>query len=136
MLQLSKFIELQRARLVLQKRLHSIILKHSSHYLIGGKFRHAHFYIVPFIRNHVVKFSISLLSLSMADTNDEVREVHSPSTVYELPNSLIDVCLIYGIDEKTSGSLRLLESAGEVDTVDVHVCLACIIRLVMNFQLQ
>ena len=35
--------------------------------------------------------------------------------VHKLPNGLIDVCLIYGVDEKTSGSLlRVLDSPGEV----------------------
>ena len=32
----------------------------------------------------------------------------------KLPNGLIDVCLIYGVDENTSGSLRVLDSPGEV----------------------
>ena len=58
----------------------------------------------------------------MADANDDVCELHCQSTaVYKLPNSLIDVCLIYGVDEKTSGRLTLLDSSsGEVD---MHVCL-------------
>ena len=36
------------------------------------------------------------------------------SAVRKLPNGLIDVCLIYGVDENTSGSLRVLDSPGEV----------------------
>lgn len=52
----------------------------------------------------------------MADANDEACQLNRQSTaVYKLPNSLIDVCLIYGVDEKTSGRLTLLDpSSGEV----------------------
>jgi len=49
----------------------------------------------------------------MEDSSDEVCELRPPSTaIYKLPSSLIDVCLIYGVDEKTSGSL--LDYTGEV----------------------
>lgn len=49
----------------------------------------------------------------MAGSSD-IMDVCSQSTaVNKLPNSLIDVCLIYGVDEKTSGSL--LHSSGEVN---------------------
>ena len=62
-----------------------------------------------------------MMLASMADANDDVCELHSHSTaVHKLPNGLIDVCLIYGVDEKTSGRLTLLNSSGEVD---IHACL-------------
>lgn len=47
----------------------------------------------------------------MADRDEEAKS--EATAVYKLPNGLIDVCLIYGVDEKTSGSLRL-HSAGKV----------------------
>ena len=66
--------------------------------------------------------------MDYSEETDTCQLNSTSSVVYKLPNSAIDVCLIYGIDENTDRCLKPLNSTKELGNNNSSVLeVSCVI---------